>query len=63
MLFSAILLGFRVFLGEPGIFYDFVRFPGFPGRTWVETVGDFRGGPGRTWADLGGRGPTWTVLV
>ena len=26
------------------IFYAFVGFPGFPGRTWVETVGD---GPGR----------------
>jgi len=26
------------------IFCDFVGFPGFPGRTWVETVGD---GPGR----------------
>ena len=35
MLFSAIFWGFRDFLGEPG---------GYPGRTWVETVGD---GPGR----------------
>ena len=50
---------FRDFLGEPGcyflrfcgvsgiswdIFCDFVGFPGFPGRTWVEAVGD---GPGR----------------
>ena len=26
------------------IFCDFVGFPGYPGRTWVETVGD---GPGR----------------
>ena len=53
MLFSAILWGFRDFLEEPGwiswenlgiIFCAFVGFPGFPGRTWVETVGD---GPGR----------------
>ena len=48
---------FRDFLGEHGcyflrfcgenlggIFCDFLGFPGFPGRTWVETVGD---GPGR----------------
>ena len=56
VLFSAILWGFRDFLGEPGcyflrfcgiswenlgvIFCDFVGFPGFSGRTWVETVGD-----------------------
>ena len=29
---------------ENVIFCDFVGFPGYPGRTWVETVGD---GPGR----------------
>ena len=38
-------VGFRDFLGEPGCYFlRFCGFPGFPGGTWVETVGD---GPGR----------------
>ena len=48
-----VFVGFRDFLGEPGCYFlcfvsfrdflgepAFVGFPGFPGRTWVETVGD-----------------------
>ena len=38
-------VGFRDFLENMGvIFCDFVGFSGFPGRTWVEIIGD---GPGR----------------
>ena len=41
MIFSAILWGFRGSWENLGvIFCDFAGFPGFPGRTWVETVGD-----------------------
>ena len=40
-----VFVGFRDFLENLCvIFCAFVGFPGFPGRTWVETVGD---GPGR----------------
>ena len=40
-----VFVGFRDFLGEPGCYFlRFCGVPGFPGRTWVETVGD---GPGR----------------
>ena len=41
-----VFVGFRDFLGEPGCYFlRFCGVPGFPGRTWVETVGD---GPGES---------------
>ena len=58
VLFSAILWGFRDFLGEPGCYFlRFCGFPGFPGRTWVLFSAllwgfrDFLGEPG--WKQLG----------
>ena len=49
------------------IFCDFVGFPGFPGRTWVDFLGEpgyyfcafvgFPGFPGRTWVETVGDGP------
>ena len=60
VLFSAILWGFRDFLGEPNsrcYFLRFCGFPGLPGRNWVLFSAilwgfrDFLGEPG--WKPLG----------
>ena len=53
VLFSAILWGFRDFLGEPGCYFlRFCGFPGFPGRTWV-LFSAFLWVSGISWENLG----------
>ena len=56
MLFSAILWGFRGFLGEPGCYFlRFCGFPGFPGRNMGVIFLRFCGVSGISWENLGGQ--------